>query len=177
MPRQILRLTGRLLLPALLLLTAACGFEPLYGQRGESGDSIVNDFAETKVATIPERIGQVMRNELLDRINPAGEPAKPRYELRVRLREEVREILVRRDEVATANDLTVTADYELLELPSRKSLNKGTTRSIVRYDVLRSAYATVASAEDARRRAATQLAEDIRTRIGIYFDRARSQAR
>jgi hypothetical protein len=40
---------------------------------------------------------------------------------------------------------------------------------------LASPYATLSSAEDARRRAAKQLAEDIRARLAVYFTSAKGK--
>lgn len=159
---------------ALLPLTA-CGFEPLYGNRTASGDAVFNDFHQVKVATIPERSGQMLRNELLDRLNYQGEPAQPLYELKVSLKEEQKEVLVRSDQVATATDMTLSARYELVERASGKVLTSGTPVAIMRFNVLASPYATISSAEDARRRAAKQLAEDIRARLGVYFNSARGR--
>lgn len=159
----------------LVLPLAACGFEPLYGNRQQAGDAVFNDFHQIKVATIPERSGQMLRNELLDRLNYRGEPAQPRYELKVSLKEERRDVLVRSDEVATAADLTLTASYELVDRANSAVLAKGSPRSINRYNVLASPYATLSSAEDARRRAAKQLADDIRARLGVYFTKAKGR--
>ena len=154
---------------------AGCGFQPLYGNRAQPGDAAFNDFHQIKVATIPERSGQMLRNELLDRLNYRGEPAQPRYELKVTLTEDRRDVLVRSDEVATATDMTLTARYQLVERADGKVLTTGAPRVIARYNVLASPYATLNSAEDARRRAATQLAEDIRARLGVYFNAARGR--
>lgn len=153
---------------------AACGFEPLYGNRAAPGDAVFNDFHQIKVATIPERAGQMLRNELLDRLNYRGEPAQPLYELKVRVTEEQREVLVRSDQVATATDMTISAHYDLHDR-NGKVLTSGTPRAIMRFNVLASPYATISSAEDARRRAAKQLAEDIRARLGVYFNNAKGR--
>ncbi len=158
-----------------VLPVAACGFEPLYGNRDAPGDAVFNDFHQIKIATIPERSGQMLRNELLDRLNYRGEPSQPRYELKVTLKEEQREVLVRSDQLATATDLTLTASYELVDRASNAVLAKGTPRSINRFNVLASPYATLNSAEDARRRAAKQLAEDIRARLAVYFTAAKGK--
>ena len=168
------------LAPALALLLslavlAGCGFEPLYGNREQPGDAAFNDFHQTKIATIPERNGQLLRNALLDRLNYRGEPAQPVYELKINLEETRRDVLVRSDEVATAADLTLAARYRLVSTSDGKALNEGVARSIVRYNVLASPYATLSSAEDARRRAALQLAEDIRARLGVYFNSAKGR--
>jgi LPS-assembly lipoprotein len=154
---------------------SACGFEPLYGNRQQAGDAVFNDFHQVKIATISERSGQMLRNELLDRLNYRGEPSQPLYELRVTLKEEEREVLVRSDQVATAVDMTLTARYELVNLGTRQTENTATPRAIMRYNVLASPYATLSSADDARRRAAKQLADDIRTRLGVYFTSAKGK--
>ncbi|MGE0154469.1 MAG: LPS assembly lipoprotein LptE [Reyranellaceae bacterium] len=159
----------------LVLPLAACGFEPLYGNRQQAGDAVFNDFHQIKVATIPERRGQMLRNELLDRLNYRGEPAQPLYELKIALREEEREVLVRSDEVATAVDMTLTANYQLVDRTTGGVLTSAAPKAIMRYNVLASPYATLSSAEDARRRAAKQLADDIRARLGVYFTKAKGR--
>ena len=170
-------MTSRRLFISILVLAplAACGFEPLYGNRDAPGDAVFNDFHQIKIATIPERTGQMLRNELLDKLNYRGEPSQPRYELKVSVKEERRDVLVRSDELATAADLTLTASYELVDRSNNAVLAKGSPRSINRYNVLASPYATIASAEDARRRASRQLAEDIRTRLAVYFTAAKGK--
>lgn len=170
-------MTSRRLFLSLVFLMplTACGFEPLYGNRSASGDAAFNDFHQIKVATIPERSGQMLRNELLDRLNYRGEPTQPLYELKIEMKEERRDVLVRSDEIATATDMTLTATYQLVDRKDGKVLASGSPRSIVRYNVLASPYATLNSAEDARRRAAKQLAEDIRARLGVYFTAAKGK--
>ncbi|MEO8560245.1 MAG: hypothetical protein ABI439_14335 [Rhodospirillales bacterium] len=157
------------------LLVAACDLQPLYGNRDKPGDAVFNDFAQTKVDTIPDRAGQLLRNELLDRINFRGEPSKPTYELKIKLTETQQNILVRSDEIATATNVSSVADYELIDIATKRVLTSGRSISINRVNILRSPYATVVSSEDARQRAAQQIAEDIRTRIGIYFNSARKR--
>ena len=158
---------------ALTVLAGGCGFEPLYANRGRPGNSAQSDLNATKIATIADRSGQMLRNELVDRMNVAGEPARPAYELKIKLRENEEKLLVRKDEVATAANLTLYADFQLTEIGSGKVLTSGTARSVARYDVLRSQYGTIAAEQDARARVIRQIAEDIRTRVGIYFNAAR----
>ena len=56
----------------LLLALAACGFQPLYGQRSVSGGSISQEFSTIRIMPIAERTGQMLYNELRDRLNPRG---------------------------------------------------------------------------------------------------------
>ena len=164
------------LLPLLApLVLSGCDFQPLYGNRDKAGDAVFNDFAQTKIDTIADRSGQLLRNELLDRMNYRGEPVKPAYELKIRLTENTQNILVRSDEIPTAANVTSIADYELIDIATKRVLTSGRSTSINRVNILRSPYSTVVSSEDAQRRAAAQIAEDIRTRIGIYFNSARKR--
>lgn len=172
MSYRIARLALVLLLP---LLAAACDLQPLYGNRNKPGDAVTADFAQTKIDTIADRPGQLLRNELLDRLNYRGEPERATYELKIKLTEQQTNILVRSDEIATAANLTSIADYELIDITSKRVLTSGRSTSINRFDILRSPYSTVVSTEDARHRAAQQIAEDIRTRLGIYFNSARNR--
>ncbi|MCW5774643.1 MAG: hypothetical protein KIT16_23565, partial [Rhodospirillaceae bacterium] len=67
---------------AAALALGGCGYRPLYGDRGTSDAvNVSGELARVKIAGIADRRGQILRNYLLDRMNPAGEPADPRYVL------------------------------------------------------------------------------------------------
>lgn len=174
--RRVVSLVLTLMLPlAAPLALGGCDLHPLYGNRDKAGDAVFNDFARTKIDTIADRQGQLLRNALLDRLNYSGEPERPTFELKIALSEHQTNILVRSDEIATAANLTSIADYELIDIASKRVLTSGRSTSINRFDILRSPYSTVVSTQDARQRAAQQIAEDIRTRLGIYFNSARKR--
>ena len=65
---------------AVAILLAGCGFRPLYGTIGEDLP-VTTQLAQIRIAAIPDRIGQKLRNFLLDRINPEGQPQRPLYYL------------------------------------------------------------------------------------------------
>src|SRR5262245_49402699 len=99
------------LLPAATLLLAACGFHPLYGPASEStpaAPTIQSQLEAIKVIPSADRIGQLLFNNLRDKLNPRGTPAEPRYVLTVSLAESEQELLLRQDETATRINLTVT---------------------------------------------------------------------
>lgn len=162
-----------LLLAAPFLALGGCGFIPLYANRGKPDNSAQNDMEATRIATIADRYGQMLRNQLVDSFNTRGEPKAPVYELKVKLRDNSEPLLIRKDEIATAVNLTLTADYELIEIGSGKVLISGSSRIITRYDIVRSPYGAIAAEQDARTRGTRQIAEDLRTRVGIYFNAAR----
>jgi LPS-assembly lipoprotein len=155
----------------LLLLAAAalaaCGFQPLYGQR-QSG-RVSADLARVDVAPIPDRIGQQLRNELLVRINPTGSPDAPRYRLQVELREEPQGLLVERDDVITRVNLRLHAEFVLVNLEDQSQLVRGRVRSMAAYNITGQQYANLVAEQDAKRRAALAVADQIAARLAAHF--------
>ena len=68
--------TARAALFAAAVLLSACGFEPMYGAPRGTPNAAVQGMAETRIALIADRAGQELRNNLLDRMTPLGQPAK-----------------------------------------------------------------------------------------------------
>lgn len=159
---------------------AACGFEPLYGERAGTPptgqyaqpEGVRGDLAGTRVAMIPDRLGQFLRNALVDRLNPTGEPERPVYYLMIRLHEEQESVLVRGDETSTATNLRLIADFEIRD-PQGAVLNTGYSRAISRFNTVRSQYANIEGERNARERAARELAEDIRAKLAVFYTRRR----
>jgi len=157
----------------LLLALAACGFQPLYGQRSSGGAPITQEFAAIRIVPIAERTGQMLYNELRDRLNPTGKPADPRYILEIELIETRQELAYRGDETATRANLHLTAHYQLRRAVSQSTngagndevVTEGDTRITTSYDILESQYATLVSIDDARARSVKVLSDDIRARL------------
>jgi LPS-assembly lipoprotein len=152
---------------ALLFLPAACGFEPLYATRG--GRSAAAELAEIKVNPIPERLGQQLRNELLERLNPRGPAARQRYALDVKLTEIRTELDLRRDATSTFAKLEVVADYRLTDLETGKVVLTGQSKFASSYNLLRQTFANISAAEDARARGAREISEDLRLRLADFM--------
>jgi LPS-assembly lipoprotein len=165
---------SRGLLGAALLALAACGYHPLYGPASDAPNApnVQAQLEAIHIVPSPDRTGQILYNSLRDRLNPRGVPTQPRYDLNVDLREEQIELLLQQDQTASRSNITLYADYVLRVAGQSQVLVQGTARSRTGYNVLTSEYATRTAAGDARARAATELAESIRERIGIYFSEA-----
>ena len=171
------RLARRWLLGALAAAPlAACGFEPVYGNRtvreptagGPVTAQIRDDMAGIWIEPIPERMGQILRNQLIDLLNGTNEPTQPLYRLEVSLRQLKQAVLERRESLETATNLIIIATYKL-KTPTGEVLTTNQSRSIVLYNQLPSPYATVAAEEYARDRAVRQLAQDMRLRLSLYL--------
>jgi LPS-assembly lipoprotein len=158
----------RLLTAAAPLLLAACGWHPLYGRLDDSGGAGL-ELASVHIQPIADRTGQNLYNELRDRMNPAGVPADPHYDLVIGLTEQYQQYLVQTDQTATRVDLTLYANFALYQRGSTGPLMIGQSRTTTSYDQLTNQYASVVSAEDARRRGAVSIADDIANRIAVYL--------
>ena len=156
---------------ALLIALGACGFRPLYSERHNAG--VTAELAATRIDLIADRTGQKLHNFLLDRFNPKGPAARPRYRLNVKVLTQRGELGIRKDETATRANLTLTARYTLRDWHSRRTLYQGSSSSTNSYNILESDFATLSALNDVTTRAARELSEKIKTRLSIFFSQAR----
>ena len=155
-----------------LILFTNCGFQPLYGTpSGQKRAGTVADMSYVAAATIPDRSGQLVRNQLLDRLHPLGAAKRPLFRLQVKLDESREGVAFEQDDSATRFNLRLSAQFELIDTRKGVSLLKGHTRAIAAYNVVRSDYANLISQRDALQRAADSLADSIQRQIVIYFQR------
>lgn len=145
-----------------------CGFHPLYGNHG-NGQDTNTDLANVRVAPIADRTGQLLYNQLRDRLNPSGKPAEPVYVLEVVLVESGSDLLLEPNDTASRTILNITAHYKLRDIKSGSTLLTSQSRSSLSYDIQTSQYATISSEQDVRQRATKQLSDDISTRIALFF--------
>jgi LPS-assembly lipoprotein len=148
-----------------------CGFQPLYGARDNDAE-VSSSLASIRIEPLRDRVGQQMHNFLRDRLNPGGQPSAPSYRLRVGLTESLSELAVRRDETATRANLRMDAKFFLLDENGQNALLTGRSSSTTSYDILRNPFATTVSEADARERALREVADNIRTRLAVFFARS-----
>jgi LPS-assembly lipoprotein len=158
---------------ALLLLLAlgACGFRPLYGDADRGGAGTAPQLQQILVNPIPDRLGQVLRNDLVDRLSPSGAPDRPRYRLSVAIATTKEGLAITKDESITRFNLRISATYVLYDAQSNTEVTRGISRTIAAYNVVQSQFATLVAEKDAESRAARELSEDIRTRLAVFFTR------
>ena len=147
----------------------ACGFQPLYKSQQTAESAVASDLAAVRVEPLRDRVGQQMHNYLRDRLNPLGQPTSPSYRLRVELTETLSELGVRRDETATRANLRMQAKFSLVDVNGGGELLSGRSTSTTSYDILENPFATTVSEGDARERALQELADDIQTRLAVFF--------
>ena len=151
-----------------LLVLSACGFRPLYGR--DNGDATL-EFSRIKVEPIPDRIGQILHNNLLTALNPKGLAGKPIYVLNTNLTHGSASLAVRKSTFATRANLSVKATFWLTRVQDGKVLYSGQSDITVSYNLLDSEFGTIAAHKHARSRALRELSHGIRTQLGVYFSR------
>ena len=153
------------IVPVIALLTS-CGFSPLHKQNNVNHNSVL-DLQKVVIAPIPERIGQLLRIELFNQLTPYGAPEVPVYTLNITITETSRNLGVRKDTTETRTDLIVKAFFKLIDLSSNKIVFVGSARSVISYNILDADFATMSVMTDAKKRAAKDLATEIRSRLSV----------
>ena len=151
---------------AALMVIAGCGFQPVHGERSAASSAGLANF---DIALIADRTGQMMRNELLQQMQPRGAVASPRFVLGVKLTESRTDLAIRKDNVATRANLKLIAQFSVVSRSGGSLLFSGQARSVNSYNILTSDFATLSARADARSRAVRQLALDIKERLAVWL--------
>jgi LPS-assembly lipoprotein len=186
--RKVLVGLGSALLVAPVL--SACGgggFQPLYGATA-SGGTVRDALAAVDIATIPGRVGQRVRNELIFQATGGGggSNAPTTYRLDIAMREYVQSILVAQTGVASGQVYAIDATFKVVRITDNKVVMQGNSYARAPYETNqvsdpltqapssdgRSIFSNIRARRDAEDRAAVSLAGDIRTRVAVFLSRA-----
>ncbi len=165
------RFVAALLMVAGVSALGGCGFEPLHGRQSASSAA---EMATVRIAIIEDRVGQQLRNRLLQRMQPRGGSDNPKWSLSVTLSESIDEVLVEESSFGTRANLRLTASFQLQSTDYGDGISasrSGSTRSIASYNILDSEfeYANLIAERDARERALDQLASDITRQVSLWL--------
>ena len=151
---------------------SGCGFQPLY-EAGGSSALMQEQLASVDVGPIPDRLGQVMRNRLVARLNADGSPV---YRLDVKLDQTSESFGVRPDTATTQEQITLVAGIIMISEETGEKVLEDSFRARTSFDLVLSDFATVQQREDAARRLALELAERIHRRLALHFANAADAA-
>ena len=161
----------------LLLLIAACGFEPLYVEKkhdnqwyfgGDFDTSISQEMALVKVEPISDRFGQILRNHLIDLLSSKGQPKTPKYRLFVKLASKTEtDQALRSDITATRKMTKYLVTYYMMQ--DTENVLNGDSVAYSSYDILANPYSTTTAKKKGDEDAAATIANDISLRLGAYF--------
>ena len=149
------------------LLLSACGFQPMYAPSG-GGPAI----GPVTVTQISGKAGHVLKTEL-DRLlavesAAAGEPMV----LDVSVQEYVSGLGLRRDASASRAELRLVANY-VLTRPGNAGIVRGSISAVANYDIPSAAFGEITAQDDARERAAENLARRMRAELALRLAQAR----
>ena len=152
-----------------LMALGGCGFEPLYGARSCGGAQALAHLSVVEVARIDDRIGQVLRNAVRDRLNPSGRSGLPLYRLEIIVEESRSQLVVRRDAASTFSKVQVVARYSLKDGETGEVLDQGRSSVAGAFNIVESGFANLSAERTARDRAAREVGRDIHTRLSVFF--------
>lgn len=148
---------------------SACGFRPMMRQVNNEG--VRDELAAVKITGLSGRLGQLLRNSLLDHMNPQSATVPSRYILTIRLTQKTKSLAIQLDNTVTRYNLILTAKIRLLDGEDQKELYKSTVRRVASYDVVKAPYSTLVAEQDAGRRAANEVGGDISNQLAVHFAR------
>jgi LPS-assembly lipoprotein len=158
------------------LLLEACGFQPMMAT--PTNQPAVNEqLAQVTIDEIPDRVGQELRNRLIDHFYRDGRPAKPLYRLIIKLDTSQMTLAVQSDVSASRSEWIVTANYQLYYIPNNTLVLSGSSRAVPGYNVTYAQYSSFVSESAAFDRGIVYVGDDIATRVGMYFARDPDQRR
>ena len=143
----------------------SCGYEPIYSKNANTNKVLLS----ISVQNIKNRSGQILRNTLLNQLNPERERVITKYRLIVEIFESKTSLAYRRDMSATRTDLKITANYLLKDIKNGKILLKQEAKSISSFDVVESVYATLIAEKDVREKNLKVISNDIYPNLVIFF--------
>ena len=148
---------------------SACGFRPMMRQVKNEG--VRGELAAVKITGLNGRLGQLVRNSLLDHMNPQSATVPSRYILVIRLTRKTNSLAIQLDNTVTRYNLVLTANIRLLDGEDQEELYTATVRRAASYDVVKAPYSTLVAEQDAERRAADEVGVDISNQLAVHFAR------
>ena len=158
---------------ALTLGLAGCGggLTPLYGTNA-NGQSFQEVMASVTIATIPGRVGQQVRNELIFETTGGGDAASPAYRLEIALKESAQSELVKIDGDSQGIDYRLTAVYTIARVSDNAVVFQGTASAQAPFEKNKSIFSNIRARRDAEDRAAKSLANNIKTQVAAVLSKS-----
>lgn len=157
----------RALILICLMLPVACGFEPVYRQPGgeQEEEGLQEKLAAIDVLPMPGRMGQELRNTVIDLLNPRAISATPLYKLEIKTEKRSAPADIEKDRRITRYNITFIANYTLTRIDKGTVLDKGTVKLIGGYDALDSRYSTFVAEDFTNNNVISEVAEEIHGRM------------
>ncbi len=152
------------------LSLAGCGFHPLYTERAGPHTEVRQALASVYVGTIQDRMGQQMRNMMVERLTPDGEPSAPRYRLNITLTRVMGGINFQKNATASGGEMTLSAQWYLNDNKTGRLIRSGALSSTDSVNYLGPRYASVSAERDAESRLLTDMADMITDQVAVFVE-------
>lgn len=162
------KLTASVLMVTTLALAGCGNYRPLYGL-GADGKGVAVALSGIGVDEQKTRAGQIVRNNLISSFGGAGST----FILRLTPTEESRKLSSLSGQSVDRYRYNLKVGYELADASDGKVIVTGSSFSNVSYDTVEQPIADLRAVENARERAAREVAEDIRLRLAAHFSSAK----
>jgi LPS-assembly lipoprotein len=170
-PTRALALCFLLIAP---LALGGCGFRPLYGDHGAA--SVVNDLSGIDVSAPDNQVGRELKFNLLDRFSESGDvPANPAYRIVLSPTFYTQNVAIQQNAEVTRANFVLVVPFRLIETAHNKVVFHSTSRSRSSYNRVESEFANLVASDDAEKRTAEAVADDIKLQLSVYFDRQASR--
>ena len=156
----------RLIFLLMITTLSACGFEPMHG-RAYQEQTLSGELAAIEVHTPSGILGELLRAEIEDAVNPEYRNVAPRYRLDIKIVEQDIPLFIRLDGTSNRGDILYTSDYTLVRISDNTVLHKGSLKRVSSYNSsdVAANYSAYVSKEDAKKRAVLELAQDYKLRL------------
>ena len=146
-----------------------CGFRPMLRQVEDT--HVRTELAAIEVKTPTDRLGYLVRDNLLSQLNPAGVENPNRYRLQISLQRHVAALGIKLDNTATRYNLTLTARFRLLDTATQRVLYSSIVRRVASYNAIQDPFAQLAAELAAEQNAAREVSNEIEIQLAIHFVR------
>lgn len=173
-----LRIAARFVAVAALAATTAGCFQPMYAEHAD-GTGLRDKLMTVDLPPVdkpnasPEaRMGVAIRNSLAFKLYGNAAGSAPLYKLVLKFQTGRSSLIIDQNTgLPSSENVSIDAQYNLIELATNKSVMTGTTFSRTSYDIPGSyqRFARARAFRDAEDRAGEQIAENIKTRLAAYF--------
>lgn len=145
---------------------SACTVQPLYAPDA-TGQSVRAELAAISVLPAPDRITQIVRNELIFSFTGGGAAAASRYELSLAVTTGPGSFDVTAPGNEPSTGVAVMGAFQLVEIATGTVVTQGSARAETRYTQSNQQFANVRAEDDAAERAALEVAEQILQRVSL----------
>ena len=148
------------LLVALVMVTASCGFKPLYANKERSGGKSCSNFHVNKISDF-DTAGQKLQYKLEDALNLACVNSDKQYEITVNLTKGKGGSAIQKDTEITRYNISFTGSFSVKDKTTNKVVYSGTSVMTGSFAAQTSDYGTYALERDIDGKLLEEMANDI----------------